>query len=259
MLNPRALWPFPNAILWNWATIFILAFGNLAAIDFQARCMAARTAKIATAANIIAGCLGIFVGVPFAFIGGVSRFYYGADSKHAKFEADTCSRSIDFPTCAQWLPDPKANLRLLTHEVPNWLGAWTLIGIVAASMSTSDGAILAMSTVHLSSVSSGVACASVSVLHNTQCRSRRTTFFAAYRNFSQQSHLKLSRTRTYSSSRASSVCPALLSLFLLALSPGGTLDIYSSLPLILSLPAASSPSSAHSTLRTHRQMLASLP
>ena len=147
MLNPRALWPFPNAIFWNWATIVILAFGNLAAIDFQARCMAAKTEMISTTANLIAGALGIFVGVPLAFIGGVSRFYYGPDSQYAKFEADTCSRSIDFPQCAQWKPDPKANLRLLTHEAPNWLGAWTLIGIVAASMSTSDGAILAMSTV----------------------------------------------------------------------------------------------------------------
>jgi hypothetical protein len=27
--------PFPNGILWNWATIFILGFGNLSAIDFQ--------------------------------------------------------------------------------------------------------------------------------------------------------------------------------------------------------------------------------
>ncbi|KAJ8602438.1 hypothetical protein CTAYLR_001256 [Chrysophaeum taylorii] len=147
MLNPRALWPFPNAIFWNWATIIILAFGNLAAIDFQARCMAAKNETVATLGNLIAGSLGILVGVPFAFIGGVSRYYYGADSKYAKFEADTCSRSIDFPTCARWKPDPKANLRLLTHEAPNWLGGWTLVGIVAASMSTSDGAILAMSTV----------------------------------------------------------------------------------------------------------------
>jgi hypothetical protein len=28
--------PFPNGVLWNWATIFILGFGNLSAIDFQA-------------------------------------------------------------------------------------------------------------------------------------------------------------------------------------------------------------------------------
>ena len=29
MLNPHSLTPFPNAILFNWATVFILAFGNL--------------------------------------------------------------------------------------------------------------------------------------------------------------------------------------------------------------------------------------
>jgi hypothetical protein len=27
--------PYPNSVLWNWATIFILGFGNLSAIDFQ--------------------------------------------------------------------------------------------------------------------------------------------------------------------------------------------------------------------------------
>jgi hypothetical protein len=36
MTNPWALSPFPNAIFWDWATIFILGFGNLAALDFQA-------------------------------------------------------------------------------------------------------------------------------------------------------------------------------------------------------------------------------
>ena len=37
MTDYDALAPFPNAIFWNWATIFILAFGNLGALDFQAR------------------------------------------------------------------------------------------------------------------------------------------------------------------------------------------------------------------------------
>ena len=36
MADALAISPFPNAILWNWATIFILAFGNLAALGFQA-------------------------------------------------------------------------------------------------------------------------------------------------------------------------------------------------------------------------------
>ncbi|CAH0371973.1 unnamed protein product [Pelagomonas calceolata] len=147
MLNPHSLTPFPNAILFNWATVFILAFGNLAALDFQARCMAAKTAKIAQIGCLMAGILGIMVATPFALMGGVARYYYGPDSMHAEFEADTCHRAIDFPTCAQWIPDKQAVLRVLTKVAPNVIGAWTLIGIVAASMSTSDGAILAMSTV----------------------------------------------------------------------------------------------------------------
>ena len=147
MLNPHALDPFPNAIFFNWATILILGFGNLAALDFQARCMAAVTPRVATIGCLVAGVLGIVVGVPFAFLGAISRYHYGPDSAFAKFEADSCSASINFPTCAQWKPDPKATLRLLTHETPSFIGGWALVGIVAASMSTCDGAILAISTV----------------------------------------------------------------------------------------------------------------
>ena len=147
MTESHSLTPFPNAIFWNWATIIILGFGNLAAIDFQARCMAAKDRNTATAACLIAGCIGLAVGIPFSYIGAVTRYYYGPDSIHAEFEADTCSRVLDLPTCALWLPDPMANLKLLTHEAPSFVGGWCLIGIVAASMSTSDGAILAMGTV----------------------------------------------------------------------------------------------------------------
>ena len=41
----------------------------------------------------------------------------------------------------------KAFIKFLTHQAPGFLGAWCLIGIVAASMSTASGAILAMGTV----------------------------------------------------------------------------------------------------------------
>ena len=46
-----------------------------------------------------------------------------------------------------WVPDSQAFIKLLTHEAPGFLGGWCLFGIVAASMSTADGAILAMGTV----------------------------------------------------------------------------------------------------------------
>ncbi|CAN0505319.1 unnamed protein product, partial [Discosporangium mesarthrocarpum] len=60
---------------------------------------------------------------------------------------DSCSAALDLPTCAAWEPDPTAFLKLATTQFPAWLGCWILIGITAASMSTSDGAILAIGTV----------------------------------------------------------------------------------------------------------------
>ena len=139
--------PSPNAIFWNWATIFILGFGNLAALDFQARCMAAKSPMDARIGCIIGGCLTFFVGIPFSYLGAITRYYYGPDSIFAEFEADTCSRILDLPTCAMWMPDSKAFIKLLTTVPPAFLGGWGLLGIVAASMSTSDGAILALGTV----------------------------------------------------------------------------------------------------------------
>lgn len=147
MTDPLGLTPFPNAILWNWSTIFILGFGNLAALDFQARCMASKTPKIATMGCLIAGFITFFVGIPFSYIGAITRVYYGPDSARAEFVTDTCSKILALPTCALWAPDANAFIKLLTHEAPAFLGAWCLVGIVAASMSTCDGAILAMGTV----------------------------------------------------------------------------------------------------------------
>ncbi|KAG7347179.1 sodium:solute symporter [Nitzschia inconspicua] len=142
-----ALSPFPNAIMWDWATIFVLGLGNLAALDFQARCMAAKTPSIATYGCLIGGAFTFFVGIPFAYMGSITRVYYGPDSIHASFATDTCHPLLGLPTCALWEPDPQAFLHLLTHDVPAFLGGWCLLGIVTASMSTADGAILAMGTV----------------------------------------------------------------------------------------------------------------
>ncbi|KAL7464244.1 hypothetical protein ACHAXS_004588 [Conticribra weissflogii] len=147
LTDAHALTPFPNAVVFNWATIFVLGFGNLAALDFQARCMASKTAKIATVGCAIAGCLTFVVGIPFAYLGSITRVYYGPDSARASFETDSCHIGLGLPTCALWLPDQDAFIKYLTNEVPAFLGGWCLIGLVAASMSTCDGAILAMGTV----------------------------------------------------------------------------------------------------------------
>ena len=74
-------------------------------------------------------------------------YHYGPDSVHAEFKADTCSAILGLPRCAKWMPDSNAFIKLLTHQLPPILGGWCLFGIVAASMSTADGAILAMGTV----------------------------------------------------------------------------------------------------------------
>jgi len=147
MSDPWSLTPFPNAIFFNWATIFVLGFGNLAALDFQARCMAAKSPNTARIGCIIAGLMTFFVGIPFAYMGAITRYYFGPDSIYAEFKADSCSRILDLPTCAMWVPDSQAFLKLLVSVAPKALGGWCLIGIVAASMSTCDGAILALGTV----------------------------------------------------------------------------------------------------------------
>lgn len=73
--------------------------------------------------------------------------YYGPDSDTSTFEPDSCSEYLGLPTCALWVPNSQAFMQLLTNQAPPFLGGWCLIGIIAASMSTADGAILAMGTV----------------------------------------------------------------------------------------------------------------
>lgn len=74
MTNAQALTPFPNAIFWNWCTIFILGVGNLGALDFQARCMASKTPRTAQIGCICAGLFSFFIGIPFAYMGSISRY-----------------------------------------------------------------------------------------------------------------------------------------------------------------------------------------
>ncbi|KAG5185986.1 Solute:Sodium symporter family [Tribonema minus] len=147
MTSVDGLPPFPNAILFNWATIFVLAAGNLSAIDFQQRCMAATAPQTAARGCILAGVITLAVTLPVAYMGGLARLFYGPDSAYAAFEVNTCSAPLGLPTCAQWLPDPNAFLKLCATQFPIVLGAWGLIGIAAASMSTSAGALLAISTI----------------------------------------------------------------------------------------------------------------
>jgi len=94
MTDPLGLTPFPNAILWNWATIFILGFGNIAALDFQARCMASKNARTATIGCLVAGVLTFFIGIPFSYLGAITRTYYGPDTARAEFITDVSSNRV---------------------------------------------------------------------------------------------------------------------------------------------------------------------
>jgi Na+/proline symporter len=119
----------------------------MAALDFQARCMASKTPRVARLGCLIAGLFTIFIGIPFAYMGAIIRVYYGPDSLYSDFTADSCGIALGLPTCAQWNPDNSAFIKMLVHQAPPILDGWCLIGIIAASMSTADGAILAMGTV----------------------------------------------------------------------------------------------------------------
>ncbi len=191
MTNPDSYDPIPNAITFNWATIFVLGFGNLAALDFQARVFASKTPKIAVIGCVIGGVVTWCVGISLSFITGAIRATYGPSSPHAEFVADSCAQQITVigcygtgagkceatvspgvPTCGEWKPDPYGPLKFLTCNKPEcnyvldfdgsagmgagaeanfpmnpFIGGWVLLSIVAASMSTGDGAILAMGTV----------------------------------------------------------------------------------------------------------------
>ena len=110
--------------------------------------MAAKTPAIATIACVMAGIATFAVGIPFAMLGGFTRLHYGPDSIYAAFTADTCSQQLrGLPSCAEWMPDENAFLKLVTKQFPVVIGMWTLVGIIAASMSTSTGVILAIATV----------------------------------------------------------------------------------------------------------------
>ncbi|EOD41976.1 hypothetical protein EMIHUDRAFT_194620 [Emiliania huxleyi CCMP1516] len=128
MSDPDSYDPIPNAIFFNWVTIIVLALGNVAAIDFQARSTTGTTARRGC---FIAAALVFLIGGFTSANGGAIRALYGPSSPHAEFVADSCSRYITVvgcfgsdscnavplsgvPTCGEWKPDPFAPLKMIT-------------------------------------------------------------------------------------------------------------------------------------------------
>lgn len=110
--------------LLNWSIIISLSFGNAMALDFMERVFAAKGASTARRACYYAGVLTIVAGVTASFAGLLAPSMLGE-------MADT---RMVLPAIA-------------VQEAPFAIGLLVMIGVVGASMSTCDGAILATSAV----------------------------------------------------------------------------------------------------------------
>jgi solute:Na+ symporter, SSS family len=107
----------------NWATLVSLGIGDIVAIDFMQRIFSARSPEIARRACFIGAAGTVIIGVPFALValGGGGLLPGGGEGP--------------------------VLFRLLDDVAPMWLAVLVLSGIVAASLSTADGAILGTATV----------------------------------------------------------------------------------------------------------------
>ncbi|MBA3472658.1 MAG: sodium:solute symporter family protein [Rubrobacter sp.] len=110
----------------NWATLLALGLGDIVAIDFMQRVFAAESPETAQRA-CFAGAIGtLVIGVPFAVV---------ALSAGSILEV------------AGITPDGPILYALLQDVAPPALAALVLSGIIAASFSTADGAILGTAAV----------------------------------------------------------------------------------------------------------------
>ncbi|MFI9551928.1 sodium:solute symporter family protein [Nonomuraea endophytica] len=110
--------PAQGAVV-NWATLAALGIGDIVAIDFMQRVFAARSPDVARRACFLAAAGTAVVGVPFALV------------------AVSTGRGL---------------LTLLDEAAPVGLSVLVLAGIVSASLSTADGAILGTAAVAVRNV-----------------------------------------------------------------------------------------------------------
>ncbi|MFW5977725.1 MAG: sodium:solute symporter family protein [Halohasta sp.] len=111
----------------NLATIVALGLGDIVAIDFMERVFAADSPETARKACFIGGAGTLIIGIPFSVVA------LSADSILSSLGVEGGGQAVLFT--------------LLENAVPPWLAALVIAGILAASFSTSDGAILGTSAV----------------------------------------------------------------------------------------------------------------
>jgi len=109
----------------NLATIFALALGDIVAIDFMERVFAADSPETAQKACFAGSAGTLIIGIPFSIVA------LSANSILSSIGVEAGEQAVLYV--------------LLQEAVPPWLAVLVLAGIVAASLSTGDGAILGTS------------------------------------------------------------------------------------------------------------------
>lgn len=109
----------------NWATLFALGVGDIVAIDFMQRIFSAKSPETARKACFTGAVGTAFVGVIFAMVALTSASILG--------DAGPGDRPVLFA--------------VLEDYAPVWLAILVLSGIVAASCSTANGAVLGTASV----------------------------------------------------------------------------------------------------------------
>jgi len=109
----------------NLASIFALALGDVVAIDFMERVFAADDPETAQKACFVGGAGTLLIGIPFSLVALSSK------SILASLGVEAGNQAVLYV--------------LLQEAVPPWLAVIVLGGIMAASLSTGDGAILGTS------------------------------------------------------------------------------------------------------------------
>jgi solute:Na+ symporter, SSS family len=113
-----------NGALVNWAGMIALVFGNAMALDFMERVFAARDGRTARRACYYGALMTLVIGCCVALIGlaGVASITGVSDPRMV-------------------LPSMAVNV------LPYWIGVLVFVGVLGASMSTANGAILVISVV----------------------------------------------------------------------------------------------------------------
>lgn len=159
-LDFSAMTSMASGALPNWANLISLAVGNCMALDFMERVFAAKTPRIAKMACYYAAVISLVIGLCASIFGLASYML------------------------VKNVADPRMVLPVMaTETLPYWLGVLVFIGILGASMSTANGALLVMSIVLAQNILqrwSGRQFSDAAMLKLCRIFALPTAFFAGY-------------------------------------------------------------------------------